>query len=255
MVTLTGGISNTGGSGASEGTGLAGSGTGTGANLGAGTPTADLGAGGTGLQGLATDGSVPELTITDGGLPEATVSEEPLSEESSDSDSNSGRHPAARILVDMHSCPMVTALVPHVGGPVSLTCSVNVITCGSLQARVTDTCICVGPPDMIITGSSGVYVNGLPAARQTDKTAHGGVILTGCVTVLIGETGTAAPTKDSTTKKGRLDDAEVVLIPLTAVSSESGLPDGSRQAEILQQAASNGTAFVEPCRPNPGAVA
>lgn len=93
--------------------------------------------------------------------------------------------PAARI-TDMHICPMVTGLVPHVGGPISGPCSPNVLTGALLQARVADMCVCVGPPDIIITGSFTVLVNGLPAARITDLTAHGGIIVLGHPTVLIG---------------------------------------------------------------------
>jgi uncharacterized Zn-binding protein involved in type VI secretion len=92
--------------------------------------------------------------------------------------------PAARI-TDMHVCPMVTVLVPHVGGPVAAG-SPNVITGGLPQARVTDICICTGPPDMIVRGSMTVLVNGLQAARIGDLTVHGGTIVTGHLPVLIG---------------------------------------------------------------------
>jgi uncharacterized Zn-binding protein involved in type VI secretion len=92
--------------------------------------------------------------------------------------------PAAR-LTDMHVCPMVTAVVPHVGGPICLG-SFTVFTSMLPQARVTDLLVCVGPPDMIAMGSTGVFVNSLPAARMFDPTAHGGVIVVGCPTVLIG---------------------------------------------------------------------
>lgn len=93
--------------------------------------------------------------------------------------------PAARI-TDMHLCPMVTGIVPHVGGPISGPCSMNVLTGALLQARVTDMCVCVGPPDVIVKGSATVLVNGLPAARITDMTTHGGIIVMGWPTVLIG---------------------------------------------------------------------
>ena len=73
----------------------------------------------------------------------------------------------------------------HVGGPVALG-SPNVITGGMPQSRVTDICVCVGPPDMIVTGSSTVFVNGIMAARMGDMTAHGGTIIMGFPTVLIG---------------------------------------------------------------------
>jgi uncharacterized Zn-binding protein involved in type VI secretion len=89
----------------------------------------------------------------------------------------------------MHVCPMVTPGVPpipHVGGPILPTCSTNVVTGKIPQARVTDKCTCVGPPDVIAKGSMTVLVNKLPAARMGDLTAHGGSIVIGLPTVLIG---------------------------------------------------------------------
>lgn len=96
--------------------------------------------------------------------------------------------PAARV-TDMHVCPMVTPglpPIPHVGGPIIPPCAVNVLTGGLPQARVTDMATCVGPPDMIVKGSMTVLVNDLPAARIGDMTEHGGTIVMGCFTVLIG---------------------------------------------------------------------
>jgi len=61
-----------------------------------------------------------------------------------------------------------------------------VITGKLPQARVTDQALCVGPPDVIVKGSTTVLVNKLPAARIGDMTAHGGSIVLGCFTVLIG---------------------------------------------------------------------
>jgi uncharacterized Zn-binding protein involved in type VI secretion len=92
--------------------------------------------------------------------------------------------PAARI-TDMHVCPMLTALVPHVGGPIVLGCF-TVLTGMMPQARLGDMAICVGPPDVIVLGSFTVLVGGQPAARIGDLTAHGGTIVLGCFTVLIG---------------------------------------------------------------------
>jgi uncharacterized Zn-binding protein involved in type VI secretion len=40
---------------------------------------------------------------------------------------------------------------------------------------------------MIAKGSATVSIGGLPAACQLDQTAHGGMIITGYPTVLIGE--------------------------------------------------------------------
>jgi uncharacterized Zn-binding protein involved in type VI secretion len=93
--------------------------------------------------------------------------------------------PAARV-TDMHACPMATALVPHVGGPIIPPCCPTVIVGGMPQARIGDTALCTGPLDIIVKGSATVLVGGMPAARIGDQTAHGGVIVTGCPTVLIG---------------------------------------------------------------------
>ena len=92
--------------------------------------------------------------------------------------------PAARIS-DMHVCPMVTGVVPHVGGPVAIGCPTVMI--GFMPAaRVGDMCVCVGPPDTIAKGSATVMIGNMPAARMGDMTAHGGTIVAGCVTVMIG---------------------------------------------------------------------
>ena len=92
--------------------------------------------------------------------------------------------PAARI-GDMHVCPMITVLVPHVGGPILPPGAITVLIGGMPAARVTDMCVCVGPPDLIAMGSPTVLIGGMPAARMGDMTAHGGVIVGGCPTVLI----------------------------------------------------------------------
>lgn len=93
--------------------------------------------------------------------------------------------PAARI-TDMHVCPMVTGVVPHVGGPVIGPGEATVLI-GSLPAAVMgDACVCTGPPDTIILGSATVLIGGKPAARLGDSTAHGGTITLGEFTVLIG---------------------------------------------------------------------
>jgi len=93
--------------------------------------------------------------------------------------------PAAR-LTDMHVCPMVTVLVPHVGGPIAGPGAATVLTCFLPQAQATNICVCVGPPDMIAMGSPTVLACNMPAARMGDPTAHGGAIILGAPTVLIG---------------------------------------------------------------------
>jgi uncharacterized Zn-binding protein involved in type VI secretion len=93
--------------------------------------------------------------------------------------------PAARI-TDMHVCPMVTGVVPHVGGPILPPGCPTVLIGGMPAARATDMCTCVGPPDVILPGGSTVLIGGMPAARMGDSTAHGGAIILGCFTCLIG---------------------------------------------------------------------
>jgi uncharacterized Zn-binding protein involved in type VI secretion len=92
--------------------------------------------------------------------------------------------PAAR-LTDMHVCPMFTGPVPHVGGPIIMGAP-TVLTGMLPQARATDPCVCVGPPDMIAKGSMTVLVCSMPAARMGDMCGHGGAIVLGLPTVIIG---------------------------------------------------------------------
>ena len=93
--------------------------------------------------------------------------------------------PAARV-TDLHVCPMVTGVVPHIGGPILPPCAMTVIIGGLPAARISDMAVCVGPPDIIVKGSSSVLIEYLPAARMLDNTAHGGIIVLGCFTVIIG---------------------------------------------------------------------
>lgn len=96
--------------------------------------------------------------------------------------------PAAR-LTDMHTCPMQTPGVPpipHVGGPIVGPGAPNVLVGGLPAAVVGDQAVCVGPPDVIVKGSATVLVLGRPAARMGDSTAHGGSIVLGMPTVMIG---------------------------------------------------------------------
>jgi uncharacterized Zn-binding protein involved in type VI secretion len=69
-----------------------------------------------------------------------------------------GGLPAWRATSDFHTCPLVTGVVPHVGGVVAV-------------------------------GSFTVLINNLPAARQGDVIVEAGppnTIVMGCPTVLIG---------------------------------------------------------------------
>ena len=123
--------------------------------------------------------------------------------------------PGARI-GDMHVCPAVNpGPVPHVGGPI-ITGQPNVLVGKMPAARVSDTATCVGPPDTIVKGSSGVFIGKMPAARLGDNCAHGGVIVAGCPTVLIGET----------------------------MAGGGGAPVQAMSKPCLRQAAQDGAAFV-----------
>jgi uncharacterized Zn-binding protein involved in type VI secretion len=93
--------------------------------------------------------------------------------------------PAARV-GDMHTCPMVTGVVPHVGGPVAPAGCPTVLIGNMPAARVGDVVVCVGPPDTIAKGEPTVLIGNMPAARLGDSTVHGGVITVGLPTVQIG---------------------------------------------------------------------
>jgi uncharacterized Zn-binding protein involved in type VI secretion len=117
--------------------------------------------------------------------------------------------PAARI-TDQHVCPMVNpGPVPHVGGPTT-SGEATVIIGFQPAARVGDSLLCVGPgaSDSVSQGEPTVIIGGSPAARLGDPTSHGGVLVAGCPTVIIGS---------------------------------------SVQSNVIQVAASNGTPFCEEC--------
>jgi uncharacterized Zn-binding protein involved in type VI secretion len=96
--------------------------------------------------------------------------------------------PAARVS-DMHECPVaIPNTPPHVGGPILPPGCPTVIIGFLPAARVGDqaTCVCPPPPDVIEKGSVTVMIGNQPAARIGDLTAHGGEIVAGCPTVIIG---------------------------------------------------------------------
>jgi uncharacterized Zn-binding protein involved in type VI secretion len=92
--------------------------------------------------------------------------------------------PAARI-TDMHVCPMVTGIIPHVGGPVLPPGAPTVLIMKLPAARVGDMCTCVGPPDTIAMGNPTVLISKMPAAHLGSMTAHGGVVMGMGATVLL----------------------------------------------------------------------
>lgn len=170
--------------------------------------------------------------------------------------------PAAR-LGDTHICPMVvpaTPPIPHVGGPAT-SGAPNVLIGGQPAARAGDSTICtaVGIPDPIVTGSATVFICGMPAARMGDSTAHGGIIVAGCVTVLIGDSAStggvggsgASSNTSGKTRSGKNGQpakpvrggAEVVA----AIASGAAITAPALQAKALKLASKGGTAVCEPC--------
>ncbi len=93
--------------------------------------------------------------------------------------------PMAARMTDTHTCPMTTGSAPHVGGPIIG--GAPTVLIGNLAAATSgDQCTCTGPLDAISQGSATVLICGKPAARMGDATLHGGLITSGCPTVLIG---------------------------------------------------------------------
>jgi uncharacterized Zn-binding protein involved in type VI secretion len=175
---------------------------------------------------------------------------------------------------------MLTALVPHVGGPIIAPGAPTVLIGFLPAARMTDMVTCVGPPDMIVMGSPTVLIEFLMAARMGDPTVHGGVIILGEPTVMIGEVGMGSPTavvvppaaggggggggaggdaasgpaetggSGITAGASRTDSwtpTPFVVAPDAAVMQFGALGMRSGQAQALAQAAGDGTPFCEAC--------
>lgn len=158
--------------------------------------------------------------------------------------------PAAR-LTDMHTCPMVTPgtpPVPHVGGPITGPCCPTVLIGGLPAARIGDLAVCVGPPDSIVTGAFTVLVGGQPAARIGDMTAHGGVITTGCPTVLIGEVGSAGANPTPPPSASATAASGAALGPKGSLSVDGTAADQktlSQLIENIRNSGPKGKAFIE----------
>jgi uncharacterized Zn-binding protein involved in type VI secretion len=103
---------------------------------------------------------------------------------------------AARIDGD-HTCPAFA----HLGGPILAPCSTNVRVNGLAAARATDRAVCNGPPDFIVTGAASVRVNGVPIARVGSKTLHGGAVVEGSADVRIGGSSAGATFGDKQAAK------------------------------------------------------
>ncbi len=137
-------------------------------------------------------------------------------------------------------CPMVTPGVPpipHVGGPITGPGAPTVLIGGMPAAVMGDVCVCTGPPDTIILGSVGVFIGGKPAARMGDQTAHGGAIMAGCPTVLIGEAGGGGG--------GGIAAMPVNVIVDLMGSMPPAVRNQLKKIVEMRQAAENGNAFVK----------
>lgn len=177
-----------------------------------------------------------------------TSCEHGLSFSDSTSASITPMFPAAR-LTDMHVCPMVTPglpPIPHVGGPISGPCALRTLVAGLPAARVGDMAVCVGPVDSIVLGSFVCFIEGKPAARVTDKCAHGGIIVAGCPTVLIGNQGGAGSPQGGTMSAARAAGAAFVDCGCDAKASVTTNDDGvaSSAAAAVVRAGPPATAAV-----------
>jgi uncharacterized Zn-binding protein involved in type VI secretion len=137
----------------------------------------------------------------------------------------------------MHACPLVTGIVPHVGGPILAPGAPTVLIGNLPAARVSDTVTCVGPPDVIAKGSLTVLIMGLPAARMGDTTVHGGSIVLGWPTVMIGDApGAAGPTFGPGIILEGTPAEQAILAALLARIRDSG-PNGAAFIAGLETAA------------------
>ncbi|WP_081954866.1 PAAR domain-containing protein [Cellulophaga sp. E6(2014)] len=127
---------------------------------------------------------------------------------------------------NMHVCPMCTGTTPHVGGPIVGPGTPNILINGKPAALMGDTCVCVGPPDVIAQGAPNVMFNGVPVACIGDMTAHGGAITVGEPNVIIGS---AAPTPSIT--------MAVNKIPFPEIASSTSNEEAIANQQLLREAA------------------
>lgn len=98
--------------------------------------------------------------------------------------------PAAARITDLHECPIIEPGYipsPHVGGPIAGPGAPTVLIGGKAAAVVGSIAACIGPLDSLVVGSGSVLIEGKPAVRVGDLTAHGGEVIEGYSSVLIGD--------------------------------------------------------------------
>jgi len=154
--------------------------------------------------------------------------------------------PAAARLTDMHICPLADP-IPHVGGPIIGPGCTTVLIENQPAARISDLAVCIPAIDVIAMGSPTVIIGGMPSARLGDPTIHGGVIVTGAATVVVGIPWQApalmAAARDAA-PFCQLDNLPMPPVPAAAPP----------QAEALQQAAEDGAPLCA-MAPTPGPAA
>ncbi len=90
-------------------------------------------------------------------------------------------------LTDMHECPFVTGVVPHVGGPIVGPGCPTVLAGEMPVSAEGDELVCVGPPDAVVFGFEMVLVGERPVTFMGSLCEHGGgVVGPGCPNVLVG---------------------------------------------------------------------
>lgn len=94
---------------------------------------------------------------------------------------------------DNHACPMVSGITPHIGGPVVGPGSPGVLLNGKPMAVVGDTCICNGPPDVIVQGCPGILIDGKPIIVEGSMTAHGGIVMSSNAGVTVSQSNGEEP--------------------------------------------------------------
>jgi uncharacterized Zn-binding protein involved in type VI secretion len=134
-----------------------------------------------------------------------------------------GMMPASRI-GDMHVCPMVTVLVPHVGGPFVLG-SMTVLVGMMPQSRVTDQLVCVGPPDAALMGCETVLV-GMSGAGGAGSAMAGIVAMGAAVPTQPPATTTSPQPTAELQQDGTVKTSAPADSPLPPVTlSSAGFPD------------------------------
>ena len=100
--------------------------------------------------------------------------------------------PSAATLGCKTMCPLITPGVPpipHATGGTIISGAVNVLIEGKPASIMTDNILCNGSPphpDVILKGSSTVFISNMPAAYMSCNTASGGIIIQGAASVQIG---------------------------------------------------------------------